>query len=149
MERAAAGPGQADAGPPLAGAAASTVAASAAGTHTRPCRYSRIVSIARYSNYHYRPTRRQHAKICALIVKAAGDGNRPAAGPAGDPPRPGAAPAAAAEHGARLGRAAAGDAHPHASADPDPAGDPDDLPAALSANVTSTTHAVVEVTCVA
>jgi hypothetical protein len=110
------------------------------------------VSIARYSNYHYRPTRRQHAKICALIVKAAGDGNRPAPPPRAPPvtrPDPGAAPAAAAEHGARLGRAAAGDAHPHASADPDPAADPDDLPAALGANVTSTTHAVVEVTFVA
>jgi hypothetical protein len=38
-------------------------------------RCDRIVSIARYSNYHYRPTRRQHAKICALIMKAAGDRN--------------------------------------------------------------------------
>jgi hypothetical protein len=28
-------------------------------------RYDRIVSIARYSNYRYRPTRRQHARICA------------------------------------------------------------------------------------
>jgi len=65
-------------------------------------RYSRIVSIARYSNYHYRPTRRQHAKICALIVKAAGDGNRPA-------PPPRAPPVTR----------------------PDPAADPDDLPAAL------------------
>ena len=44
-------------------------------------RYSRIVSIARYSNYHYRPTRRQHAKICALIVKAAGDRKKPAPPP--------------------------------------------------------------------
>jgi len=44
-------------------------------------RYSGIVSIARYSNYHYRPTRRQHAKICALIVKAAGDRKKPAPPP--------------------------------------------------------------------
>jgi hypothetical protein len=48
-------------------------------------RYSRIVSIARYSNYRYRPSRWQHAKICALIVKAAGDGNRPAPPPQAPP----------------------------------------------------------------
>jgi hypothetical protein len=48
-------------------------------------RYSRIVSIARYSNYRYRPSRRQHAKICALIVKAAGDGPRPAPPPQAPP----------------------------------------------------------------
>src|SRR3954447_6461500 len=44
-------------------------------------RYRKIVSIARYSNYRYRPTRRQHANICALIVKAAGDRQRPAPPP--------------------------------------------------------------------
>jgi hypothetical protein len=44
-------------------------------------RYDRIVSIARYSNYHYRPTRAEHKKICALIVKAADDGKRPAPPP--------------------------------------------------------------------
>jgi hypothetical protein len=46
-------------------------------------RYHRIVSIARYSTYHYRPTRRQHARICALIVTAAGDRNKPAPPPQG------------------------------------------------------------------
>jgi hypothetical protein len=48
-------------------------------------RYNRIVSIARYSNYQYRPTRRQHAKICTLIVKVAGDGKRPAPPPQAPP----------------------------------------------------------------
>ncbi len=48
-------------------------------------RYSRIVSIVRYSNYRYRPSRRQHAKICALIVKAAGDGKKPAPPPQAPP----------------------------------------------------------------
>jgi hypothetical protein len=32
-----------------------------------------IVSIARYSTYAYRPSRRQHAKMCALVLAAAGD----------------------------------------------------------------------------
>jgi hypothetical protein len=40
-------------------------------------RYARIVSIARYSSYHYRPTAKQHRKICALIKHAARD-RRPA-----------------------------------------------------------------------
>jgi hypothetical protein len=43
-------------------------------------RYRRIVSISRYSTYDYAPTRRQHAKVCALIVAAAGD-REPAAPP--------------------------------------------------------------------
>ena len=36
-------------------------------------RYRRIISIARYANYHYRPTSEQYAQVCALIVRAAGD----------------------------------------------------------------------------
>jgi hypothetical protein len=44
-------------------------------------RYRNIVSIARYSNYEYRPSRKQHAKVCALIVKAADDGQAPAPPP--------------------------------------------------------------------
>jgi hypothetical protein len=43
-------------------------------------RYQRIVSISRYSTYDYAPTRRQHAKVCALIVAAAED-RKPAAPP--------------------------------------------------------------------
>ena len=57
-------------------------------------RYRRIVSIARYSTYHYRPSRRQHAKVCALVLAAADD-RRPSAPPAQvpvvtrpDPPPP-------------------------------------------------------------
>jgi hypothetical protein len=40
-------------------------------------RYVRIVSIARYSSYDYRPTAKQHRRICALIRHAARD-RRPA-----------------------------------------------------------------------
>lgn len=47
-------------------------------------RYARIVSIRRYSTYHYRPTPKQHQRICRLIKRTAGDG-RPAAPP---PARP-------------------------------------------------------------
>jgi hypothetical protein len=36
-------------------------------------RYARIVSITRYSSYRYRPTPRQHKRICRLIVRVAGD----------------------------------------------------------------------------
>ena len=36
-------------------------------------RYARIVSIARYSSYEYRPTARQHKRICKLVRSAAGD----------------------------------------------------------------------------
>lgn len=36
-------------------------------------RYARIVSIARYSSYDYRPTARQHRLICTLILRAAAD----------------------------------------------------------------------------
>jgi hypothetical protein len=36
-------------------------------------RYARIVSISRYSSYDYRPTARQHRRICALIERAARD----------------------------------------------------------------------------
>ncbi len=36
-------------------------------------RYARIVSIARYSSYDYRPTARQHKRICKLVRSAAGD----------------------------------------------------------------------------
>lgn len=43
-------------------------------------RYDRIVSIARYSTYEYRPTRRQHSKVCRLILTAAGD-RKPSAPP--------------------------------------------------------------------
>jgi hypothetical protein len=44
-------------------------------------RYARIVSIARYSSYEYRPTARQHRRICKLVRAAAGD-RRAAAPPA-------------------------------------------------------------------
>src|SRR6478609_10960616 len=40
-------------------------------------RYRRIVSIARYSSYDYRPSRTQHKRACALIVRAAGDRHKP------------------------------------------------------------------------
>ena len=36
-------------------------------------RYARIVSIARYSSYDYRPTARQHTRICELVHAAAVD----------------------------------------------------------------------------
>ena len=41
-------------------------------------RYRKIVSISRYSTYEYRPSRRQHAKVCGLILAAADD-RKPAA----------------------------------------------------------------------
>jgi hypothetical protein len=47
-------------------------------------RYTRIVSIARYSSYDYRPTGRQHKRICALIRAAARD-RAPARKPADVP----------------------------------------------------------------
>ena len=58
-------------------------------------RFARIVSIARYSSYRYRPTARQHRRICTLIARAAGDG-APAKAPAQLPPvtRPHAPPSA-------------------------------------------------------
>jgi hypothetical protein len=59
-------------------------------------RYSRIVSIARYSSYRYRPTSAQHRRICALIRRAATDRRRAKApadvpvvtGPHPEPPPP-------------------------------------------------------------
>ena len=36
-------------------------------------RYARIVSIAKYSSYDYRPTARQHKRICRLVHAAAAD----------------------------------------------------------------------------
>jgi hypothetical protein len=36
-------------------------------------RYARIVSIARYSSYDYRPSARQHRRICKLVHAAAAD----------------------------------------------------------------------------
>ena len=58
-------------------------------------RYRQIVSIARYSTYRYRPSRRQHAKVCALIIKAGTD-RAPAVPPARAPAvtRPDPAPPA-------------------------------------------------------
>jgi hypothetical protein len=47
-------------------------------------RYRRIVSIARYSTYDYRPSRRQHANVRKLILAVARD--RAPAAPA--PPAP-------------------------------------------------------------
>jgi hypothetical protein len=47
-------------------------------------RFARIVSIRRYSSYDYRPSGRQHRRICRLIVRAAGD--RAPAAPAPAPP---------------------------------------------------------------
>ena len=58
-------------------------------------RYARIVSIARYSSYDYRPTARQHKRICKLVRSAAGDRRAAAKPPAlpvvtrpHDPPPP-------------------------------------------------------------
>jgi hypothetical protein len=51
--------------------------------HSWCARYARIVSITRYSSYAYRPTAREHRRICALIVRAAGD-----RAPAAPPPQP-------------------------------------------------------------
>jgi hypothetical protein len=47
-------------------------------------RYARIVSIARYSSYDYRPTGRQHRRVCRLVRAAARD-RRSAQRPAGVP----------------------------------------------------------------
>jgi len=47
-------------------------------------RYARIVSIARYSSYRYRPTSRQHRAVCRLIRRAAAD-REPARKPVGTP----------------------------------------------------------------
>jgi hypothetical protein len=47
-------------------------------------RYTRIVSISRYSSYRYRPSKRQHRRICALIVRAARDRAQPV--PPSQPP---------------------------------------------------------------
>ena len=59
-------------------------------------RYARIVSIAKYSSYDYRPTARQHRRICKLVRAAAGD-RRAAQKPAEVPGRhPAARPAATA-----------------------------------------------------
>ena len=85
-------------------------------------RYRKIVSISRYSTYEYRPSRRQHAKVCGLILAAADD-RKPAApapqAPVVTRPDPAAAAAAAARHRAGLGRPAAAEAGPHAGAAPD------------------------------
>jgi hypothetical protein len=48
-------------------------------------RYARIVSIAKYSSYRYRPTARQHKRICKLVHAAAVD-RRAARKPAVLPP---------------------------------------------------------------
>ena len=96
-------------------------------------RYARIVSIARYSSYDYRPTARQHKRICKLVRSAAGD-RRAAAKPPVLPvvtrPHDAATPAAElrARHrsrrpAARPRREAHPDADPHAAAGADP--DPD------------------------
>ena len=108
-------------------------------------RYSRIVSISRYSTYEYRPTRKQHASVCRLIVPgrrrpravraAAAARRRSRARPAA------AVAAAAAQHGPGLGRPAAAAAHadadpaavPDAAARADAAAGADDLPAAARA----------------
>ncbi len=68
-------------------------------------RYARIVSITRYSSYRYRPTPKQHRRVCRLILRVAGDGapskkppdapvvTRPHAPPAAPPPpAPGVVP---------------------------------------------------------
>jgi hypothetical protein len=68
-------------------------------------RYARIVSIARYSSYRYRPSPAQHRRICRLIVAVSGDGapskrppdapvvTRPYAPPSAPPPAaPGVVP---------------------------------------------------------
>jgi hypothetical protein len=54
-------------------------------------RYARIVSIARYSSYDYRPTARQHRRICRLVHAAAVDrraARRPAEVPVVTRPHP-------------------------------------------------------------
>ncbi len=58
-------------------------------------RYARIVSIARYSSYHYRPRPWQHRQACRLIVAAVGD-RKPSKPPAKQPvvTKPHAPPAA-------------------------------------------------------
>jgi hypothetical protein len=48
-------------------------------------RFARIVSIRRYSSYSYRPSGRQHRRICAVITRAAGD-RAPAVPPLAVPP---------------------------------------------------------------
>jgi hypothetical protein len=48
-------------------------------------RYQRIVSISRYATYEYAPSRRQHTRVCRLIVAAADD-RAPAAPPPQAPP---------------------------------------------------------------
>jgi hypothetical protein len=45
-------------------------------------RYARIVSIAKYSSYEYRPTARQHRRICKLVHAAAVDRRAPRRAPA-------------------------------------------------------------------
>ena len=40
-------------------------------------RYTKIVSISRYSSYRYRPSKRQHQRVCDLIQRAAGDRAKP------------------------------------------------------------------------
>ena len=47
-------------------------------------RYARIVSIARYSSYRYRPTAREHRAVCRMIRRAAAD-HTPARKPADVP----------------------------------------------------------------
>ena len=47
-------------------------------------RYARIVSIARYSSYRYRPSAREHRAVCRLIQRAAAD-HTPARKPADVP----------------------------------------------------------------
>ena len=97
-------------------------------------RYATIVSIARYSSYDYRPTARQHKRICKLVRSAAGD-RRAAAKPpalpevtrphAPPPPPPSSAPGTVPGDPQRDPGAEAQadpDAHPAAGpgADPDP-----------------------------
>jgi hypothetical protein len=58
-------------------------------------RYARIVSIAKYSSYEYRPTARQHRRICTLVHAAAVDRRAPRRPPAPPPvTRPHAPPPA-------------------------------------------------------
>jgi hypothetical protein len=57
-------------------------------------RYARIVSITRYSSYRYRPSSKQHKRVCRLIVRVARD-RAPSKKPPDAPPvtRPYAPPA--------------------------------------------------------
>jgi len=105
-------------------------------------RYARIVSIARYSSYEYRPKARQHKRICALVRRAAVDrraAKRPADVPVvtrphpPPPPPPSSAPGVVPgdpqrDPGARPGPGATPTPTPRPLPLPTPTGTPPPLP---------------------